>query len=46
MYKIPRWWRRFRFAMTYQDLITGRKVAYEYIDIKTGLKKLRVERVK
>lgn len=46
MYKLPRWWRRFRFALTYQDLLTGRKVAYEYTDIPTGQKKLRVEAVK
>ena len=41
---MPRWWRRFKFLMTYQDILAGRKVVYEYTE--NGAKRLRVEVVR
>jgi hypothetical protein len=41
---MPRWWRRFKYLMTYQDILMGRKVTYtQTID---GRQTMRVEVVR
>lgn len=45
MYRIPRFWRRFRYMMTLQDIILGRKVTYIYTDWQ-GVQRMRVEAVR